>query len=159
MKRGLLAVVLTLALAGSAAADETKGKAASFGLRAGLGLDPDQFVIGAQTILGKFGKIARSAPSFDLGFGNDVTTYAANADLFFPLVSPPSSNAVIYLSAGPTLTHWSFNGFSDTEIGFTIAPGLRFPMGTKNVYNLETRIGIGDIPDLRILFGVLFGGR
>ncbi len=127
-------------------------------VRAGLGINPDQFVAGGQAVLGQVFKIARFAPSGDIGFGDNVTVVTLNPDLRL-MVSPPSSNAFVYIQAGPTVAIIKpKHGDSDTEIGLTLSGGVNFPMGRSNFYSLEGRVGIGDIPDVRILFGFQFGG-
>jgi hypothetical protein len=125
----------------------------TFGVRAGLGLQPDQFVIGAQSRLGQFLPAVRFAPGFDIGFGDDVTTFTANGDFLVTLGLPKSPTA-FYFGGGPTLTVYDFTSGSETEIGVTAVGGLMLPMGSSNHYNLEARLGIGDVPDVRILFGL-----
>lgn len=129
-------------------------------LRAGAGINPDQFVIGAQTVLGHIAKppSPRFSPSVDIGFGDNVTVITLNPD-FRVMVSPPRSNAFVYLQAGPTISIVDpKHGDGDTDIGLTISGGVNFPMGATNFYSLEGRIGIGDVPDVRILLGFQFGG-
>ncbi len=62
--------------------------------------------------------------------------------------------------AGPTVMIWTpEHGDGDTEIGLTLGLGARMPLGESGWYNIEGRFGIGDIPDVKILLGVFFGGR
>ncbi len=130
-----------------------------YGIRAGYGSNPDQFVIGAQALMGEFLKVARFAPSIDYGTGDNVSTFTFNADILM-LLKPPNSSFAFYAAAGPTLTYWDAeHGGSDTEIGATITAGLRLPMKNTGFYNLEARFGVGDIPDFRILLGIMFGGK
>ena len=128
------------------------------GPRIGLGVDPDQFIFGGQAIMGPMFKIARLAPSIDVGFGDDVTVATFNADLQITLLKPPQSTVAFYGLVGPTLSYFDIKeGDSDTEVGVSIGGGIKMPMGTSNLYNLEARIGLGDIPDVKIMFGVYFG--
>jgi len=130
-----------------------------YGIRAGYGMDPDQFVIGAQTDLGTiYGKV-HFVPSIDAGFGDHVTTFTFNGDInvFVPL---PKSLSSLYGIAGPAISIWTpEEGEGDTEIGLTLGLGARMALGESGWYNIEARFGIGDIPEVRILLGVLFGGR
>ncbi len=129
-------------------------------LRAGAGINPDQFVIGAQTVVGHLFRppSPRFAPSVDIGFGDNVTVITINPD-FRVMVSPPRSNAFVYLQAGPTLAISDPKvGDGDTDIGLTLSGGVNFPMGQSNFYSIEGRVGIGDVPDVRILLGFQFGG-
>jgi len=129
----------------------------NFGVRAGLGLNPDQFVIGGQAILGRALKITRFAPSIDAGFGDDLTTVLFNGDFRVSLLTLPRTGVSVYAAAGPTLAMYdSDKGGSDNEIGLTLSGGLRLPMSTLNAYNIEGRFGFGDIPDFRLLFGIMF---
>jgi hypothetical protein len=150
-----LVVILLLVSFSSTSASQANR---SFGVRAGFGINPDQFVFGVQAVLGRTMKIARIAPSADIGFGDDVTVFAFNLDarLFF---SPPGTATAFYCGIGPTIAVFDpKEGVGDTEIGLSVAPGLRFPLGSKHAYNAEVRFGIGDVPDLKIMVGVLFGG-
>ncbi len=133
--------------------------ASGFGVRAGLGIDPDQAVVGLQGQMNKKELAAFNlAPSLDFGFGDDVTTICGNLD-FLLVLSPPDSRGGLYAGLGPTLTYWDFkNVKNDTEIGLSLVAGLRFGAGTGgNAYTGEVRFGIGDAPDVRILVGMLFG--
>ena len=158
MRRGEMVLAAVMLLAVGVAAQDS-GPKPSYGLRAGFGLEPDQFVIGAQAELGRFAKVLRFAPSIDGGFGDNFTTVVFNADLRLDLLPLPKSEAVFYVDAGPTLLYIDHKDFdSDTEIGLSLATGLQLPMGGSNMYNIEARFGIGDIPDFRLLLGVYFGG-
>jgi hypothetical protein len=130
-----------------------------YGVRAGFGGGPDQFVIGVQADMGKILGNIHFVPSIDAGFGDHLTTIAFNGDLkaFLPL---PKSSFSLFGLAGPSIVYWSAEGGgSDTEIGVCLGGGVRAALGDKGWYNLEARFGIGDVPDWRILFGVLLGGR
>lgn len=162
MKRGLvygiILMILVLALGTAGEAQDTQPPY-RYGLRAGFGLDPDQFVIGLQAELNRVISVVRFAPSLDAGFGDNFSTYLFNADLRLDLIPLPKSRTVIYVDAGPTLAVVDPDGAdSDLEIGLSLAAGLDLPMGRSGSYNLEARLGIGDIPEFRLLLGVLFGG-
>lgn len=128
------------------------------GFRAGFGLDPDQFVAGIQADAGRALEVGRIYPSADIGIGSDFTILTGNLD-FVVSVSPPNARTSFYVGGGPTLAyidHKATDG--DVEIGVSLVGGMKFPMGTKNFYTLEARLGVGDIPDFRLLFGLAFGG-
>jgi len=148
---------LVVAAAGAAFAGDEPGRA--YGFRIGYGKDPDQFVAGLQADLGSVYRNIHFVPSIDAGFGEHVTTIGFNGDLkaFLPL---PKATAALYVLAGPTIEIWSPDeGDGDTEIGVYLGGGIRAGFGEKGWYNLEARFGIGDVPELRILLGILFGGR
>ncbi|HER00438.1 MAG TPA: hypothetical protein ENO22_13945 [candidate division Zixibacteria bacterium] len=161
VKTSLLIAMCVCILAGAGWSQSNESDAAKgFGLRAGYGTNPDQFVFGAQAVLGETLGFMRFAPSIDLGFGDDMTTYLFNADFRVLSFSPPGSPASLYAGTGMSVAVLDFsdNG-SDTEIGLNILAGLTFPMGSEHEYNLETRFGFGDLPELRILFGIMLGTR
>ncbi len=162
---GVFAILLATAGAPVVAQDDNGSpQRIAFGARAGFGLDPDQFVIGAQSVVGKLGAVD-VAPSIDFGFGDDLSTIVINADLHYRLTTLPNSATRVYVGAGPAFGFYSINDVPDgvdgstTEIGLTLMGGLMIPMGTSNVYNAELRFGIGDTPEIRILLGILFGGQ
>lgn len=127
-----------------------------FGLRAGLGLDPDQFALGGQFSLGKKLGIARVVPSIDLGFGDNLTTVAFNTDFLLRLIVE-DANFGFYGGAGPTVALFDFNrGGSDWKVGLSVVAGTQLPLFRNRATNLEARFSIGNIPDFRLLFVVVF---
>lgn len=123
------------------------------GGRAGFSSDPDQFVIGGQAIVGSILPMIHLAPSVDFGFGNNVTVTAINLDLQYNFPSLPKVSPNIYVGAGPSLIRTK----SDTEVGLSLVAGLRIPMTGISYYNLETRFGLDNVPDLKVLLGIMFG--
>ena len=137
--------------------NKTKGRSKNYSLGARIGIDnsASQFLIGGQ---GEFGRVAGSAvlaPSLDFSLGGDGT--AANLDLRWYLLPLPESGLTFYGAAGPTLFFTSGKGASSTEFGLSLTAGMKIPMRGGNKYNFEVRFGLGDIPDLRFMFGILFG--
>jgi hypothetical protein len=163
MKAKLLALTVLLLLAcpfEATMGESGEGRSGmEFGVRAGYSINPDQFVIGAQAVSRSMSYGLRLAPSVDLGFGDNITTYLFNLDVHFLSARFPKSSSGFYLGVGPAIAVYDFSDFDDdTEIGVNIVGGLRLPMGSRNSYNIEGRFGFGDMPDFRILLGVLFGG-
>jgi len=154
---GLIAAAMLVSLSPLACAGESSERA--FGFRLGYGTDPDQFVVGLQYDTGKITRWLHFVPSLDAGFGDDCTTLVLNGDfkIFLPL---PKSSVTIYALTGPALAiWWPDEGDRDTEVGVNLGLGARAELGEVGWYNLETRFGLGDLPEWRILFGVLFGKR
>lgn len=152
----VLVLAICFVSAGPLVADDGPGSA--FGARAGLGLEPDQFVIGPQAVFGEVFHFMRFAPGIDFGFGDNVTTYSLDADLRLSLFQLPGSQANVYLDAGPTFAYFDPDkGDSDSEIGANLAAGLALPMGSSSSYNVEARLGFGDITEVRLLIGVYWG--
>jgi hypothetical protein len=129
----------------------------AIGPRAGYDFDSDNFVLGAESELGRAFQSFRFAPSLDFELGDNTFT-ALNADFRLYLFHLPETGLHFYGSAGPTvLLDSPGKGDSQTEIGFSLVAGMKIPMSGQNRYNLEARFGFGDIPDLKVMFAVLFG--
>lgn len=133
----------------------TSAQEGSFGARVGMGLNPDQFVIGAQFAIGKKAGVARVAPSVDLGFGDDVTTIDFNLDFLFRL-KVEDTGFGFFGGGGPTLGFADNKGGSDWNLGLSLVGGAELPLIAGHPSTLEVRIGIGDIPDFRLLLAIMF---
>lgn len=130
----------------------------AIGPRIGVNFDNDNFTLGAQAELGRVLQTARFAPSLDFDLGDNNTTTALNFDCRWYLFRLPETGLFFYGSAGPTIVFDSpAKGDSQTEIGLSLVAGVKIPMKGQNRYNLEARFGFGDIPDLKLMFGILFG--
>jgi hypothetical protein len=125
-----------------------------WGLRGGLGLSPDQVVLGAQYSLGKKFEVVRVVPSVDLGFGDNVTTLDINGDLLFR-ITLPDVNLGFYGGGGPTLAFWDYDGGSDWKLGLSLVLGTQVRIFENNATNLEVRIGVGDVPDWRFILAFI----
>ncbi len=150
-------VVNTVVLALAVVTISASGVAAQaqFGLRGGFGLKPDQFVVGGQVEVGKLA-FARIVPSVDVGFGDNVTTIAFNGD-FLLRVEIPDASLELYGGGGPTVLYADVsNGPSDWNLGLTLVVGGRLPVGGRHAVNLEGRLGIGDVPDFRLIAAIIF---
>lgn len=129
----------------------------SIGLRTGFSVSPDQFSIGVQARLGEF-SIGRFAPSVDFGFGDNVTLTTFNFDVQADLLSLPGTGTSFYGGAGPTISIIDpERGKSDTEIGLSFVGGVKVPFSPASYYNVEARLGVGDIPDFKLLIGAMIG--
>jgi hypothetical protein len=158
LKTSLLVAILLGLGESEALAQETAPSGLGFGVRAGLGLDPDQFVVGGQFTLGaKAFSLARIVPSVDIGFGDNVTTFAFNADLLFRFILEGTSFG-LYGGGGPTLAYWDVSNSSSSswDFGLSLTVGAQVPIFKTNATNIEGRFGIGDIPDFRLLFAFIF---
>jgi hypothetical protein len=152
--RRLFATALTIvivALPYTVRADSALG----FGI--GMNLDSDNFLVGAQAELGRAFQAFRFAPSLDVELGDNNMT-ALNLDLRLYLFSLPETGLYFYGAAGPTIVFDSPGaGDGGTEAGLSLVTGVKIPMKGQNRYNFEARFGVGDIPDLKLVFGILFG--
>lgn len=147
--------MVVLCLCGPAAAKPLK-----FGLGVqpvGLSVNPDQYVFGVQSIMGSV-TMFQFAPSVDFGFGDNVGLIMINLHLLYDLFSPPKSGGAFYLGGGPAINLFKPEGGDrDTEVGIDILAGFKIPFHeTRNYYNIEARYGIDDVPDFKLLIGVMF---
>lgn len=142
----LLAIVPSSAIASNA-----------IGPRAGYDFDSENFVLGAEAEFGRVFQNFRLAPSLDFELGDKSIT-AFNADFRLYLFHLPETGLRFYGSIGPTiLLSSSKGGDSQSDIGLSLVAGMKIPMKGKKRYNLETRFGIGDIPEFKLMLAVLFG--
>jgi hypothetical protein len=145
--------VLALAVARPALAQEAESKAHSglgFGVKAGIGFDPEQFVIGGQMSLGKALGFIRIVPNAHLGFG-DATTFDVNVDFLARLIVEEKGFGLY----GGVAPGWiAYDGGSD--FGLTGIIGTQLPIIQGKATNLELRWNFTQMPDLRILVGFVF---
>lgn len=118
-----------------------------FGVRGGVGFTPTQFVAGASMTFGKTAGIFRVSPVAQVGFGDD-TTFDINVD-FLVRLKVENSSFGFYGGAAPTIVF-----ASDTYFGGTAVIGMNVPLFKGHESAIEGRIGIGDVPDFRLLLTV-----
>jgi hypothetical protein len=146
--------VLALAATTPALAQEAESKAHSglgFGVKAGIGFGPEQFLIGGQMSLGKALGFLRIVPNAHLGFG-DETTFDVNLDVLARLVVE-DKGVGFYGGVAPG---WiTYDGGSD--FGLTGVLGTQLPLFKGKATNLEGRLRItDDMPDFRLLVTLVF---
>jgi hypothetical protein len=146
MNRLMLTTVLALALVPAAAHAGTY-----FGPRVGFSADPSQFVGGAQFTVTEVAPSLSLDPSFELGVGDDFTSFAVNFDLHYHFNISGSAWRP-YAGGGATL--FLADGDSFAGGGFMIGAGV--PTRTGNRFFTEIKFGLGDVPDLKILAGWSF---
>lgn len=145
--------VLALAATAPVVAQEAEAKAHSglgFGVKGGIGFDPEQFVIGGQMSLGKALGFVRIVPNAHLGFG-DATTFDLNVDFLARLIVEEKGFGIY----GGVAPGWiTYDGGSD--FGLTGVVGTQLPIIQGKATNLEVRWSFTQMPDLRILLGLVF---
>jgi len=154
--RSRLSLILAAAVS-VAAAPAAHADLRGWGPRAGLGFDPDQFVVGLAVVSEPVLGPAMIIGSADLGVGDDVTVIELSGDLRWDLIPIPDTGVFVYGAIGPTLVIADYDGGSNTDIGFGAALGLQIPSRGSRLYDVELRLGLTDeVPDVRILLGMLF---
>ena len=124
------------------------GAVTKLGLRGGLGLSPDQFIIGAHLRTDAIAEDLYFVPSFEAGFGDDVTMIALNADLHYKFNS--TSKTKPYIGGGLTL-NW-FDG--EDDFGGSVLGGITLGHTNSGPIFLEAKLGLGDVPDAKFIVGL-----
>jgi hypothetical protein len=150
-----LAVALTLTSASLASA-QSSTSSNEIGPRVGLSINPDQFVIGGQMNFPIEPRGLAISPNVELGVGDNVTTIQLNADLDYHFADAgPNWNP--YVGGGIGIAFFDFSndagGGSESEIGVNLLGGLRFRQKSGSHLFTELRLGIGDIPDAKVIVG------
>ena len=153
IRRTLLSLALLITLSATAAlaqAPESQSRSGlGFGVKAGFGINPEQFVIGGQVSLGKSLGIFRVVPNAHLGLGSP-TTFDVNVDFLARFIAQDSGFG-FYAGAAPSLV------FGDnTNFGGNLIAGLQLPLIPNKATNLEARFGLGKVPDFRLLLTLVF---
>ena len=133
------------------------------GVRAGLSISPDQFVFGGQLSFRGLAPDVTFDPSLELGLGDDLTVIAINLDALYHM-RLANSEWRPYVGGGLGLVsvNWDDDRVgvrddTDNEIGLNAVLGFRAPTRSGQHWFTEMRIGIGDLPDLKVVGGFSFG--
>jgi hypothetical protein len=157
-----LAALLAMALLfpGVAAAEEEgEGQSGSggihlkgWGIRAGLGVDPDQALVGAHWDLGEIIDHLRLQPNVELGVGDDVLTLFAALPAHY--VFRVQSKFTPYAGGGIVIGVASYdrpnNDDTSVEAGLRAIGGLQWPLKNGKPFAVEANIGFGDIHDFQM---------
>jgi len=155
LKKLILTLVLLAALPLVA---QAAARVSSIGPRFGFSVDPDQLVVGGQLGIGPIAKDLTFDPNLELGFGDDVTVVALNMDMHYHLrVSDSDWRPYAGFGVGINFISWDrpaphMDG-SDTEVGGNFIFGMEVPAGADSKFFGELKLGLGDIPTLKILAG------
>jgi hypothetical protein len=121
-----------------------------FGVRTGYSVDPDQFYFGAHVGVGPLVSRLWFRPNVEIGFGDNVTTFALNAELAYWFSTKSAWRP--YIGGGPALNIYDFDAGSDTEGGLNFLFGVAHRGGFFG----EIKVGAFDSPDFKIGFGYTF---
>lgn len=150
MRRSLLLALSLCALLPATALAQLR---TGIGPRVGISVDPDQLVVGGQAIIGEIAPNLTFDPSLELGFGDDVTTLAANFDLHYHF-DIENVTWRPYAGFGADIVFADTDhGGSDTEVGGGIILGAGAPTKSGNRFFGELKFGLGDVPSLKIMVG------
>jgi hypothetical protein len=121
-----------------------------FGLRTGYSVDPDQFYFGAHVGVGPLVGRLWFRPNVEIGFGDNVTTFALNAELAYWFSTKSAWRP--YAGGGPALNIYDFDSGSETQGGLNFLFGIAHRGGFFG----EIKVGAFDSPDFKIGFGYTF---
>lgn len=160
MRRYLSSLGILLALLAPGLA-HAQAVSTGIGPRVGLGIDPDQIVLGGQLVIGELAPDVTFNPSIEFGFGDDVTVVALNLDgeYHFRIEGSawrPYAGFGIGINFIEVDRPAPFSDISDTEAGANLIIGAGVPTRSGNRFFTEARFGIGDIPEFRLMAGWLF---
>jgi hypothetical protein len=132
---------------------------AQWGPRFGLTVNPDQVHAGLQVHAADMTRRLSFMPSFEVGAGDELVSFAANMDLKYVFTQVRSS-WVPYAGGGPSLmffnpTNDRVYGDSSTDVGVGVFGGLQTPTHSGYFFT-EMRLGLIDIPDLQFTVGWQF---
>lgn len=129
-----------------------------WGVRVGASVDPDQIYGGVHFNLGYFAKDVRFRPSIEMGFGDNVTTISALAEVHYIFSKVQVWKP--YVGGGLGLGYINadeddddFGDNSDTEVAFMGIGGVETKLRSGSSLFFEGKVGFGDNdPDFK--FGV-----
>jgi len=132
-----------------------------WGPRVGISDDPDQIVAGVHWDLGEFAPRVRFQPSVDFGFGDDALSLSGNAMVgyWFPTkaeVTPYAGGQIGAVYFDYDSDGKEHDDGSDTEIGLALVGGIETKLKSGTRFLVELQIGLGDIPDAKLLAGWTF---
>lgn len=154
-----LLVVLALALVPVAA--HAQAMVTSAGPRAGLSMDPDQLVVGGQFSMRDFAPNWSFDPNIELGFGDDIQTIQLDLDAYYRF-RLQGTEWRPYVGGGLGIAFYSWDappGYrddSETETGINVVGGFVVPTRSPHEWFVELRLGVGDIPELKVVTGMNF---
>ena len=149
----LIALSATPSLAQTAEPAPPGSGGLGFGVKAGFGINPEQFVLGLQYSLGKSLGVFRLVPNVHLGLG-DVTSFDLNFDFLLRLIAKDSGFG-FYGGIAPTFVTYSGDGDSNSEFGGTVVVGVQVPLIKNKATNIEGRFGFAGVPDIRLLLSLI----
>lgn len=130
----------------------------TWGVRGGVGDDPDQGIIGVHWNMGNFAKNVRLQPNLELGFGDDHTIASATFPAHYRFGNSPDFTP--YLGGGVLLAYVDRDkpkrgqgSGSDFEIEPVFVGGIEWPLSGGGDLFLELDLSFGDAHDVKFMVG------
>ena len=124
----------------------------TYGVRAGVSADPDQFVVGGHLETKPLIKHLTFRPNFEAGFGDNSTLLAFNFEFAYR-IDLKQKPWWIYVGAGPAAV-WAHQDEGDSDFG----GGFNMLVGVQHRKGLfaEIKVGFVDSPDFKFMVGYAF---
>lgn len=153
IRDGLLGGFLLLALSAPAAAELGYQ---TWGLRGGVGVEPDQGIVGVHWNLGNFSKRTRLQPSFELGFGDNRTIASLGIPVHYRFGNSPDFTP--YAGGGVLLGYIDRDkpkggSGSDWVIEPVGVVGIEWPLSGGGDLFVELDLSFGDLNDAKLILG------
>ena len=148
-RRGILRSLSVLTLTvGVLCGVVSQAEAQTYGLRAGVSGDPDQFYAGIHYETAPLVDRLRFRPNFEVGVGDDATLMAFNIEFAYkvPIDRKPWG---LYFGGGPALVVGHAHDDTDAGGGFNVAVGLEHRGGLFT----EFKVGAGDSAGIKFCVG------
>jgi opacity protein-like surface antigen len=159
-----MTLLLLLVPSLAAAAQGSVGSGIGFqgwGLRAGLGVDPDQGLFGVQWDLGEFTRNLRFQPDIEIGLGDDVLTVYGTAPVhyvfdvdgsFRPYAGGGIALGLVNVDEEADDPPFGSDGEDDTEFeaGARAIGGLQWERKNGKPFAVEANFGVGDVHDFQV---------
>ena len=162
LQRLLPAVLVMIFIAVPAIAQESAPSGddtSEWGIRVGLGSDPDQLIGGVNFLETKIAKNVYLSPNAELGVGDDHLIVSATAPFFYRFET--SSGIRPYAGGGVTIGLDRYDGPKDNsdtnfEIALQASGGVIFPLKSGAEMFGELNLGFGDLRKIQAMVGWRF---
>jgi hypothetical protein len=130
----------------------------SWGPRVGFSSNPDQIVFGGQMTISEIAPNLSFDPNLELGFGDNATVVAFNLDMHYNF-EVSGANWRPYAGAGIGINFVQVDtgpfgaDASDTFVGGNLIVGASVPTQSGSKFFGELKLGLGDVPDLKLMVG------
>ena len=125
---------------------------AQFGIRAGAGVNPDQFFFGAHAETKPLAPRLTFRPNAEIGVGDDRTLVALNLECAW-WIPMPQRRFSVYVGAGPAANIYTDSGSGAGRDG-GVAGGMNFLAGVQHQDGLFAEFKVGAIDSPRVKFTV-----
>ena len=136
---------------------QEEGERSRLGLRVGATLDPNQFHTGFHIKTVEIAPYLRGQPNFELGVGDDFVVVAINPEVTYTFENRRKS-VHPYVGSGVGFAIYNRRSIEKTsyKLGINILAGLEIPVGNNRSFLIESKFGLGGIPEIKFMSGITF---